>query len=133
MNEMVNHPAHYNAPGRKECIEEMIDKWGEGAVAMWCEMTAYKYEYRAGTKEGESAERDNAKREWYLNKAKELYCHLRRKGPFADSVAAALSNPLAADIAAPVLKDVSNPILEQIQEDIKKQLYGHLYAGLPGA
>lgn len=72
MKEMVNHPAHYNAPGRKECIEEMVDRWGAEQTATWCEMTAYKYEYRAGTKEGNSTEQDMAKRQWYLDKAKEL-------------------------------------------------------------
>lgn len=70
--ELVNHPAHYNAPGRKECIEEMIDKWGREQTAIWCEMTAYKYDYRAGTEEGEPDERDMAKLQWYLDKAEEL-------------------------------------------------------------
>lgn len=72
MNEMVNHPAHYNIPGRKECIEEMIDKWGSELTAIWCEMTAYKYEYRAGLKDGNSKEQDMAKRDWYLCKAMEI-------------------------------------------------------------
>lgn len=70
--EMIDHPKHYNIAGRKECIEEMIGRWGTGFVALWCEMTAYKYEYRAGEKENNSSEQDNKKREWYLNKAKEL-------------------------------------------------------------
>lgn len=30
--EQVNHPAHYNIPGRKECIDEMIDNWGKEAT-----------------------------------------------------------------------------------------------------
>ena len=72
MKEQVNHPAHYNAPGRKECIEEMVDMWGAEQTAIWCEMTAYKYQYRAGTKDGNSEEQDLAKRQWYLDKAKEL-------------------------------------------------------------
>ena len=72
IKEMINHPKHYNIEGRKECIEEMIDKWGTGFVALWCEMTAYKYEYRAGWKDNSTMEEDNKKREWYLNKAKEL-------------------------------------------------------------
>lgn len=70
--EQVNHPVHYNTPGRKECIEEMIDRWGPETVATWCEITAYKYEYRAGLKDGNSDEQDTAKRQWYLDKAKEL-------------------------------------------------------------
>lgn len=72
MSEMVNHPAHYNVPGRKECIDEMVDIRGHEQTAVWCEMTAYKYEYRAGVKEGNSADQDMAKRRWYLDKAKEL-------------------------------------------------------------
>ena len=70
--ELVNHPAHYNTPGRKECIEEMVDKWGAEQTAKWCEMTAYKYEYRAGEKGGNPKEQDMKKRQWYLDKAKEL-------------------------------------------------------------
>lgn len=70
--EQVNHPAHYNIPGRKECIEEMVDIWGPEKTADWCEMTAYKYEYRAGMKDDNPAAQDMSKREWYTNKANEL-------------------------------------------------------------
>lgn len=70
--EIINHPRHYNIEGRKECIEEMIDKWGVGLVGLWCDITAYKYEYRAGQKDNNSIEQDNKKREWYLKKAEEL-------------------------------------------------------------
>ena len=28
MENNVNHPKHYNIPGRKECIEEMLDIFG---------------------------------------------------------------------------------------------------------
>jgi hypothetical protein len=70
--EMVNHPAHYNLSGRKECIDEMIDLYGKEKVALWCEMTAYKYDYRKGTKDGNSMEQELAKIRWYLDKAKEL-------------------------------------------------------------
>lgn len=76
IKEMINHPKHYNIVGRKECTDEMIDrmvnKWGRGAVSMWCEINAYAYEYQAGQKETDTAEQDYKKREWYLNKAKEL-------------------------------------------------------------
>lgn len=41
---MVDHPAHYNVPGRKECIEEMIEIYGPSAVYMFCTLNAYKYE-----------------------------------------------------------------------------------------
>ena len=39
-SDMVNHPSHYNLPGRKECIDEMIDIYGLKDVAKWCEITA---------------------------------------------------------------------------------------------
>ena len=32
--ETVNHPAHYNIPGRKECIDEMLDLTGEEFIAI---------------------------------------------------------------------------------------------------
>lgn len=50
-SEMVNYPSHYNLPNRKECIDEMIDIYGLKDVAKWCEITAYKYKYRAGQKD----------------------------------------------------------------------------------
>ena len=46
-SEMVNHPSHYNLPGRKESIDEMIDIYGLKDVAKWCEITAYECKYRA--------------------------------------------------------------------------------------
>lgn len=70
--EAVNHPSHYSQSGRRECIEEMRLMFGDAAVKQWCVMTAYKYAYRAGNKEGNSAEQDCAKREWYLNYAENM-------------------------------------------------------------
>lgn len=69
-SEMVNHPSHYNLPNRKECIDEMIDIYGLKDVAKWCEITAYKYKYRAGHK-GSAAE-DMSKAAWYMTKACEI-------------------------------------------------------------
>lgn len=69
-SEMVNHPSHYNLPNRKECIDEMIDIYGLKDVAKWCEITAYKYKYRAGHKG--SVTEDMSKAEWYMDKAREL-------------------------------------------------------------
>lgn len=109
--EQVNHPAHYNIPGRKECIEEMIDKWGSELVALWCEMTAYKYEYRAGLKDGNSKEQDMAKYKWYLRKASEI-----RAVP-----------QMAASVVATV--DASAPVFatdEQIRKQIEKGMYEKL-------
>lgn len=68
----VNHPAHYQQEGRRECIEEMRIMFGDDAVYKWAVMTAYKYRYRAGSKEGNTAEQDHAKAEWYLNYAENL-------------------------------------------------------------
>lgn len=69
-SEMVNHPSHYNLPDRKECIDEMIDIYGLKDVAKWCEITAYKYKYRAGHKD--SFTQDMQKASWYTIKAREL-------------------------------------------------------------
>ena len=69
-SDMVNHPSHYNLPDRKECIDEMIDIYGLDDVAKWCEITAYKYKYRAGHKG--SVVEDMGKAAWYTIKAREL-------------------------------------------------------------
>lgn len=128
MKEMVNHPAHYNAPGRKECIEEMVDEWGAEQTAIWCEMTAYKYEYRAGTKEGNSAEQDMAKRQWYLDKAKELrttkhdnaFC--RVVSPASMQISANIGNAAStANFAAPAVP-TNNPA-DVIAKALEKELY----------
>lgn len=82
MSEQVNHPSHYSQNGRRECIEEMRIMFGDEAVRQWCILTAYKYRYRAGNKEGNSAEQDSNKAEWYLNYAenmnKQNKNHIRR-------------------------------------------------------
>lgn len=67
---MVDHPAHYNVLGRKECIEEMIEKYGPLAVYNFCMCNAYKYSYRAGYKDDK--EQDLKKAEWYIKKGVEL-------------------------------------------------------------
>lgn len=70
MSDNVNHPNHYNVPGRRECIVEMVEKYGEIPVYWFCMLNAYKYEYRAGLKG--SAETDLKKAEWYRNYACKL-------------------------------------------------------------
>lgn len=72
MTEKVNHPSHYKRPGRKECIIEMEDRYGTGYVAIFCLMSAYKYLYRAGEKDGEAAEDDIAKAKWYIDYVENL-------------------------------------------------------------
>lgn len=76
-SDMVNHPSHYNLPDRKECIDEMIDIYGLKDVAKWCEITAYKYKYRAGHKGSEVEDMNKA--EWYMDKARELKSKRRWK------------------------------------------------------
>lgn len=76
-SDMVNHPSHYNLPNRKECIDEMIDIYGLKDVAKWCEITAYKYKYRAGHKD--SFTQDTQKAMWYMVKARELKSKRRWK------------------------------------------------------
>ena len=68
-SDMVNHPSHYNQPGRKECIEEMLDQFGVVAVRHFCLLNAYKYNYRHSMKNGAE---DIQKAEWYMNKYREL-------------------------------------------------------------
>ena len=106
-SELVDHPAHYNAPGRKECIEEMIDIWGAENTALWCEMTAYKYDYRAGTKDGEPDERDMAKRQWYLDKSVELRAEACEKGPFTAAKAAEAQILMSTEEAAQIANDAA--------------------------
>jgi len=72
MKENVNHPSHYKKEGRKECIEEMVDLFGEEAVCIWCALNHYKYNYRKGEKEGNSEEQDIKKGKWYMDYIKKL-------------------------------------------------------------
>lgn len=74
--EMVNHPDHYKQGG-KECIEVMIEEFGEDAVIAFCKLNAFKYRWRAGKKDGNSLEQDLAKAKWYENYYEKLlteYC-----------------------------------------------------------
>lgn len=69
--EMVNHPTHYNQYDI-EVIDMIIRIWGPEAAALWCDITAFKYRMRMGTKPGNSIDQDINKERWYLNKAAEL-------------------------------------------------------------
>lgn len=66
------NPQHYVQGDGRQTWERMVDKWGLEATALWCEMTAFKYEDRIGKKPGESEEREFEKIAWYTDKAKEL-------------------------------------------------------------
>lgn len=69
--ENVNHPQHYNNYS-KEVIDMMVDVFGKENTALFCEMNAFKYRMRMGTKPGNDINQDLEKEQWYLNKAKEL-------------------------------------------------------------
>lgn len=70
--ELVYHPNHYNKEGRKECWDEMIDIFGPEAVAIFDTLSAYKYLYRAGLKDGNPTEQDMEKIKNYMNHANKL-------------------------------------------------------------
>ena len=72
MKEMVNHPSHYNIPGKNECIVEMEEKFGKEAVYYFCVLNAFKYRYRAGEKEGNSYEQYEKKAKWYETYAEKM-------------------------------------------------------------
>ena len=67
----VDHPPHYNNYS-VECVDMMERIWGAEATALWCEMTAFKYRMRMGTKPSNPIQQDLEKELWYLRKAKEL-------------------------------------------------------------
>lgn len=69
--EMVDHPSHYNQYDI-EVIDMIIKIWGPEAAALWCDITAFKYRMRMGTKPDNSIEQDIKKEQWYLNKSKEI-------------------------------------------------------------
>lgn len=69
--EMVNHPKHYNRYS-KEVIRMMVGIWGYDAVISFCELNAFKYRMRMGTKPKNSIEQDLEKENWYLNMKEEL-------------------------------------------------------------
>ena len=68
--EMVNHPAHYNNYD-KEVIDIIEVIWGTQIAAVWCEITAFKYRMRMGTKPTSSISEDLEKEVWYIKKMRE--------------------------------------------------------------
>jgi len=69
MDDMVNRPEHYTQ-GAIECIDAMVAARGPEAVAIYCELAAFKYIWRCGLKDTPRMELGKA--EWYIRKAKEL-------------------------------------------------------------
>lgn len=66
--EEINHPSRY-AGGKYECIDIMLDVFGEEAVKDFCLLNAFKYIWRQEKKGGVQ---DTKKAVWYLNKYIEL-------------------------------------------------------------
>ena len=75
--EQVNHPSHYNNYG-KEVIDMMESIWGTEKLIAFCEMNAFKYRMRMGTKPDNPIQQDIEKEKWYLNKAKQLKLKLKQ-------------------------------------------------------
>lgn len=67
----VNHPIHYNNYNI-EVIDMMEKIWGPAATLCFCQLNAFKYRMRMGTKPGEDIQKDLEKEQWYLQKAAEL-------------------------------------------------------------
>ena len=65
------NPKHYQEFS-VEVIDMMAAIWGKEATALHCEMCAFKYKLRAGSKPDQPIDRDLEKAAWYLSKAKEL-------------------------------------------------------------
>lgn len=72
MPNLVLHPDHYNHADRKECWSEMIEISPE-CTAIFDLWSAYKYSYRAGTKQGNPEQQDRAKIENYINHANAIH------------------------------------------------------------
>lgn len=67
--ESVDHPAHYN--GKYECIDVMIDVFGDEYAKGFCICNAFKYIWRCQKKHGNPVE-DIEKAIWYMEKYLEL-------------------------------------------------------------
>ena len=63
--ENVFQPKHYIKDGGVECIDVMVQLYGEARVREWAEITAFKYQWRQGNKAGNSPEQDKMKSIWY--------------------------------------------------------------------
>ena len=65
------NPEHYKQ-FPKETIDAMVFIWGKEAVALHCQMSAFKYRMRLGHKEGQELSDEIGKIKWYENKARKL-------------------------------------------------------------
>lgn len=69
MNDNVNSPSHYRQENSMECIDEMLEVFGETAVKYFCLLNVWKYRKRAVFKNGIE---DMQKSDWYMKKYIEL-------------------------------------------------------------
>ncbi len=73
--EMVNHPSHYQGlevnGTNVECIDAMEGLKGWYNTAIFCELNAFKYNWRVGEKD--MIPQELGKIAWYGDKAKELW------------------------------------------------------------
>ena len=73
--DMVNHPLHYQglevSGTNVECIDAMEGLKGWYNTAIFCELNAFKYNWRVGEKD--MIPQELGKIAWYGNKAKELW------------------------------------------------------------
>lgn len=65
------NPQHYKQYSI-EVIDMMLKIWGIESTIIHCEMTAFKYRMRLGSKLDQPIERNLQKAKWYEDKAKEL-------------------------------------------------------------
>lgn len=69
--DIVDHPPRYNQYS-VEVIDMMEMIYGKEAMALWCEMTAFKYRQRMGLKPGVTIGNDLEKEKWYLKRRLEV-------------------------------------------------------------
>jgi hypothetical protein len=67
------NPQHYVQEDGRQTWEHMVDEFGLYETAVFCKLNAYKYADRIGKKPNEDVEREQAKIDWYLSKADELF------------------------------------------------------------
>ncbi len=63
MSDNICHPSYYQ--GEFEYIDLMREIYGDETVRHFCICNAYKYRFRAGKKDGNTAEDDIKKAKWY--------------------------------------------------------------------
>lgn len=61
----VNNPKHYTG-GAYQCIDVMLDVFGKEKVSAFCELNAFKYQWRANNKGADI--QDKQKAIWYNQK-----------------------------------------------------------------